>query len=108
MPALYSNAAVVALPTLAEGFGLPAVEAAACGAPLVLSDLPAHRASIGDAALYAPTGNTAALADALERALADDALRHDLGERALRAVAGRTWDAAADSLAAILDDASRR
>jgi glycosyltransferase involved in cell wall biosynthesis len=108
LAALYANAAVVALPTLAEGFGLPAVEAAACGAPLVLSDLPAHRASIGDAALYVPPGDTTALELALERALGDTAFRRDLGDRARRAVAGRTWAVAANALALILHDASRR
>jgi glycosyltransferase involved in cell wall biosynthesis len=108
LAALYANAAVVTLPTLAEGFGLPAVEAAACGAPLVLSDLPAHRASIGDAALFVPPGDTPALEQALERALGDSELRRDLGDRAHDAVAGRTWAAAADALALILHDASRR
>src|SRR5262249_53189178 len=49
---LYTGAALVVNPSLGEGFGLPAVEAAACGAPLVLSDLPAHRESLGDAAEY--------------------------------------------------------
>jgi glycosyltransferase involved in cell wall biosynthesis len=107
LAALYANAAVVALPSLAEGFGLPAVEAAACGAPLVVSDLPAHRASLGDAALYVPPGDTAALALVLERVLTDTQLRHDLGARAREAVSGRTWDAAADALAAILHDACR-
>jgi glycosyltransferase involved in cell wall biosynthesis len=108
LAALYANATVVVLPTLAEGFGLPAVEAAACGAPLVLSDVPAHRASIGDAALFVPPGDTPALAGALERALGDAELRRDLGTRALQSVAGRTWDAAADALAAILHEASGR
>ena len=51
---LYGAAAAVVNPSLGEGFGLPAVEAAACGAPLVLSDLPAHRENLGDAALYFP------------------------------------------------------
>ncbi len=49
---LYSGATCVVLPSLAEGFGLPAVEAAACGAPLVLSDLPAHRETLDGAAIF--------------------------------------------------------
>src|SRR5205085_3000378 len=44
---LYGACAAAVVPSLAEGFGLPAVEAAACGAPVVLSDLPAHRETLG-------------------------------------------------------------
>ena len=68
---LYTAATAVALPSLAEGFGLPAVEAAACGAPVLLSDLPAHRESLRDGGLYFPARDCAALA----AALGDDARR---------------------------------
>ena len=95
-------------PSLAEGFGLPAVEAAACGAPLVLSDLPAHRETIGDAALFAPPGDVPALTRALLTMLRDDSLRASLAVRAQAAVAARTWDAAADALASLLRRAVRR
>lgn len=105
---LYSGAMIAVNPSLGEGFGLPAVEAAACGAALVLSDLPAHRESVGDAALFVPPGDTAALAAALETVLGDEELRRRLAERAKRAVAGRTWDAAADALALLLREAARR
>jgi glycosyltransferase involved in cell wall biosynthesis len=105
---LYSGALVVVNPSLAEGFGLPAVEAAACGAPLVLSDLPAHRETIGDAALFAPPGDVPALTRALLTMLRDDSLRASLAVRAQAAVAARTWDAAADALASLLRRAVRR
>ncbi len=65
---LYAAAAVTAFPSLHEGFGLPAVEAMACGSPLVVSDRGALPEVVGDAALIAaPTA--AALADALRAAL---------------------------------------
>jgi glycosyltransferase involved in cell wall biosynthesis len=104
---LYTGALAFVNPSLGEGFGLPAVEAAACGAPLVLSDLPAHRESMGDAALFVPPGDTAALAAALETILNDDVLRRSLALRAKEAVGGRTWDAAAAALADLLREASR-
>jgi len=104
---LYSGATLVVNPSLGEGFGLPAVEAAACGAPLVLSDLPAHRESMGDAAVYFPPGDSAALADALARVLTDEELRRRLGDRARTRVSGRTWDAAAEILARLLREAAQ-
>ena len=68
---LYSGATGVVIPSLAEGFGLPAVEAAACGAAVALSDLPPHQETLGDAALFFPPTDVEALATIL-RCLADD------------------------------------
>jgi len=104
---LCSAATAVVLPSLAEGFGLPAVEAAACGAPLALSDLPAHRETLGDAALYFPPLDVGAQAAVLERLAGDDRLRADLAERGRAAVAARTWDAAARELAALVAETVR-
>ncbi len=99
---LCSAATAVVLPSLAEGFGLPAVEAAACGAPLALSELDAHRETMGDAALYFAPTDVRALTDVLDRLASDDELRHDLADRASEAVKGRTWDAAARALAHVI------
>jgi glycosyltransferase involved in cell wall biosynthesis len=101
---LYSGAAAVVIPSLGEGFGLPAVEAARCGAPLVLSDLPAHRETMDGAALYFPPGNADALASRLREVLSEP---RDLGERARRAVADRTWNPAAERLRTLIADAVR-
>jgi glycosyltransferase involved in cell wall biosynthesis len=100
---LYSAATAVVLPSLAEGFGLPAVEAAACGATLVLSDLPAHRESLGEAALLCPAGDTPRVEAALVRVLDDSGLRGRLAERARRAVARLSWDAAAAELRSLIE-----
>jgi len=64
-----------------EGFGIPLVEAQAAGRPIVASDLPVHREVAGDAALYFPEGDAAALAELLARLLADPAGRRELGQR---------------------------
>jgi len=100
--ALFSQATAVVLPSRAEGFGLPAVEAAACGAPLVLSDLPAHRETLDGAALFSPPGDAGALADAVARIVGDAALRTTLAERGRAAVAGLSWDAGARVLRDVL------
>ena len=104
---LYAGSTAVILPSLAEGFGLPAVEAAACGAPVVLSDLPAHRETLGDAGLFFNPRDAAALEDALRRVHSDDALRWDMAARSRSAVSGMSWDAAADALAELLVEAGR-
>jgi glycosyltransferase involved in cell wall biosynthesis len=95
---LYAGAAAVVLPSLAEGFGLPAVEAAACGAPVVLSDIPAHRETLGEEALFFPRRDADALAERLEQLLGSDMLRRSLAERGHRRVARYSWDASAAAL----------
>lgn len=105
---LYTGAGAAVVPSLAEGFGLPAVEAAACGAPVLLSALPAHRESLGEAALYFSPTDTPALTALLERTLADPAAAGARGEEARRAVSPLSWDAAADALQAVLEEAGTR
>jgi glycosyltransferase involved in cell wall biosynthesis len=98
LAALYTGAVAAVVPSVAEGFGLPAVEAAACGTAVVLSDLPSHRESLGDAALYFPPGDVPALRARLERTLADEELRGSLAEQGRAAVARLSWDATAERL----------
>lgn len=65
LSAVYRRASVVLLPSEAEGFGLPAAEALACGTPLLASDLPALREVAGAAAVYRPVGDVPAWAEAV-------------------------------------------
>lgn len=104
---LYAGATAFVSPSRSEGFGLPAVEAAACRCPVVLSDIPAHRESMGDAALTFPVGDAAALEAVLARVTADGSLRADLAERAAVRVSSLNWDAAADALWSVLEEAAR-
>ena len=92
VPALLRQAAVVAYPALEEGFGLPALEALACGAPLVTTEGTAMAELAGAAALLVPPGDGAALAAALGQAL--DAGRGTARRTLGIAVAGEyTWEA---------------
>ncbi len=95
VPALLRQAAVVAYPALEEGFGLPALEALACGAPLVTTEGTAMAELAGAAALLVPPGDVAGLAAALELALREG---RATDRRALGlAVAGeRTWEASVE------------
>jgi glycosyltransferase involved in cell wall biosynthesis len=70
LASLYRQGSAVLLPTEAEGFGLPLVEALACGAPVIASDLPVLREVGMDAALFRPVGDVAAWAEAVEGLLA--------------------------------------
>jgi glycosyltransferase involved in cell wall biosynthesis len=93
--ALLRQAAAVAYPSHEEGFGLPALEALACGAPLVTSaDSPMAEVA-GPAALLVPPGNAGALAWALNRVLTDAELADRLRQEGPRSAAPYTWEASA-------------
>ncbi len=102
LAALYRRATVVVNPSRAEGFGLTAVEAAACGAPLLLSDLPAHRETLGRAALLFDPLDVGELAARLGELLADESLRSRVARRCAEAVSGRSWSAAGLALAGLV------
>ena len=108
LAALYRRAAVVVNPSRAEGFGLTAVEAAVSGAPLLLSDLPAHRETLGGAAVFFDPLDAHELAARLGELLADDALRARVAQRCAEAVAGRSWAAAGTRLAELVHAAIDR
>lgn len=92
---LYSLAAVVAMPSLYEGFGIPVVEAMVCGAPVVASTGGSLPEIVGDAGLLVAPDDTSALADALVRAVGDAQLREQLITRGYARARAFNWDAAA-------------
>ncbi len=83
LPALYRGAAVFVFPSFAEGFGLPPLEAMACGAPVVASNRTSLPEVLGDAALLVDPGNTEAIADAISRVLTSQSVATDLRTRGL-------------------------
>jgi glycosyltransferase involved in cell wall biosynthesis len=92
---LYARAAIFLFPSLCEGFGLPLLEAMACGCPIVTSGRGATAEVTGDAALHVDPTRTEAIAEGLRRLGGDEELRRRLRERGLRRVAEFSWDAAA-------------
>ena len=106
LAALYTAATAAVVPSRGEGFGLPAVEAAACGAACVLSDIPPHRETLGDAAVFFPPGDASALASALRRVVDDAGLRDDVAARGRSAVARLTWEETARRLRVLLEEAA--
>jgi glycosyltransferase involved in cell wall biosynthesis len=103
LPALYSAAAVFAFPSLYEGFGLPVLEAMACGTPVVTSNTSSLIEVGGDAALLIEPASVDAIADAMRRILEDADLRRQLVQRGFQQARRFTWDKAASQLKEIYE-----
>lgn len=100
---LYGSARAFAFLSEYEGLGLTPLEALAAGIPVVVLDTRVARESLGDAALYVPPGNVAAVTDALRSALFDEPTRQRLLAQAPRTLARFSWvTAARDTLATLL------
>ncbi|MEI7644003.1 MAG: glycosyltransferase family 1 protein [Chloroflexales bacterium] len=91
LPALYSGAAVFAFPSYYEGFGMPPLEAMACGVPVLCAGVSSLPEVVGDAALLVDPYSLSAIADGLVRLLDQPNLRCDLRERGLRRAREFSW-----------------
>jgi glycosyltransferase involved in cell wall biosynthesis len=100
--ALLGGAAFLAVPSLHEGFGIPVIEAQACGTPVLASDRAALPETVGDCGLIFDPTDEAAFTAALERMAGDEALRADLARRGPERVRAEfTWDAVARATLAV-------
>ncbi|MCX5885752.1 MAG: glycosyltransferase family 1 protein [Proteobacteria bacterium] len=91
LPALYSGAQLFVFPSLYEGFGLPVIEAMACGVPVLCSSVSSLPEVAGDAALLVDPQDVATLATAISQVLTDDGLRGQMREKGLRQSAQFSW-----------------
>lgn len=92
LPGVYNLANAVVFPSLYEGFGLPVLEAMACGTPVITSNISSLPEVAGDAALLVSPNNSEELKQALERVLTDERLRASLREKGLTRVQEFTWE----------------
>jgi glycosyltransferase involved in cell wall biosynthesis len=95
LAACYAHAAAFVFPSRYEGFGIPILEAFACGCPTLLANASCFPEIAADAALYFEPTDADSLRDQLRRLLADDALRAELRAKGLARAAAFTWDATA-------------
>lgn len=102
---LYHAAIGLVYPSLGEGFGLPIVEAMACGCPVITSTVSSMPEAAGEAALLVDPRDTAALARAMNRLRDEPELRDDLAARGRRRAALCTWDEAARQTLRCYDEA---
>ena len=92
LPALVGGASVFVYPSLYEGFGLPVLEAMACGAPVITTNVSSMPEVAGDGALMIAPDDVTALSSAMARVLDDRAFAADLGRRAMAEASRFSWD----------------
>ncbi len=108
LPALYSGARVFVMPSLYEGFGLPALEAMACGAPVIAANASSLPEVVGDAALLFDPRDANALAQLIARVLDDAALRDELRGKSLARAQNFSWERTAGATIKVYKEASRQ
>ncbi len=102
LPALYRRAEALAYPSLYEGFGLPPLEAMACGTPVLAANTTSLPEAVGDAAVAVDPASVEALAEGLARVLFDAGQRRELRARGLARAARFRWPATARRLLGVL------
>ncbi|MBM2826407.1 MAG: glycosyl transferase group 1, partial [Dehalococcoidia bacterium] len=96
LPLFYNTADVLALPSIYEGFGFPALEAMACGTPVVASNRTSVPEVVGDGGILIDPTKPEEWAEQISRVLSDTALAQGLKERAIKRAAQFTWEKTAE------------
>jgi glycosyltransferase involved in cell wall biosynthesis len=104
LPALYAGARAMIMPSRYEGFGLPCLEAMACGVPVVAASAGALPETVGDAGLLADPDDADGFAEALVGAACDETLRAQLVAAGRRRAAMFPWSATAELTDAVIGD----
>ena len=96
LPGLYGQAELLVLPSFDEGFGLPAIEAMACGTPVIVSDGGALPEVVGNAGLIFEVANPNGLAETLRECLSNNNLRLSLQEKGFARIKNFSWQQTAE------------
>lgn len=97
LPMVYNLASLFVYPTLYEGFGLPSLEAMACGLPVISTNVSSLPEIIGDAGVLVPPDDVDSLYQAIQKVLKDEKLSEDLIQKGLEQAAKFTWERTARS-----------
>jgi glycosyltransferase involved in cell wall biosynthesis len=103
LPPLYAGAEVFVFPTFYEGFGMPPLEAMACGTPVISADNSSLPEVVGDAAIKVKAEDTAAISKAIERILTDADLAGSLRQKGFAQAKKFSWEKSARVLIELLD-----
>jgi glycosyltransferase involved in cell wall biosynthesis len=106
LPGWFSNATAFVYPSLLEGFGLPVIEAMACGAPVITSDNSGMKEIAGDAAILIDPLDVRDMTEALTRVAEDESLRAQMSVRGLSRAAQFSWESTARSTLDVYHEAS--
>ena len=101
LPLVYNAADLFVYPSLYEGFGLPILEAMACGVPVITSNLSSMPEVAGDAGILVDPNDVNALADAMTRVLTDRVLRATLAAKGLARARSFSWERMAQETLAV-------
>ena len=108
LPAIYAQASALMLPSLYEGFGMPIIEAMACGCPVLTAARTATREIAGDAGLLVDPERVDSIADGIRQIIADAPLRARLATAGRARAAEFSWARCAEGTLAVLEDAAAR
>lgn len=106
LPGLYSAADLFVFPSLYEGFGLPVLEAMACGVPVVTSGVSSLPEVAGDAAVLVDPHSVSEIASGMNRLLSDEGLRRSFREKGLVRAAHYTWKKCAEETLSVFEKTS--
>jgi glycosyltransferase involved in cell wall biosynthesis len=105
LPQLYSCAEVFVYPSLYEGFGLPPLEAMACGTPVVVSNTASLPEVVGDAGIYIDPYNIEDIAEGIFKVITDKKLQNDLSEKGIKRAELFNWNNAARETYKVMEEA---
>ncbi|MEK6693452.1 MAG: glycosyltransferase family 1 protein [Nitrospirota bacterium] len=101
---VYNMSSLLVYPSLYEGFGLPPLEAMACGVPVIASNTSSMPEILGDAALLVDPYNSGEIADSIEKILHDESLRNSLIEKGLKKASSYSWEDTAKKVLKVYEE----
>jgi glycosyltransferase involved in cell wall biosynthesis len=104
LPAIYSGASVFVYPSHYEGFGMPPLEAMACGVPVISANNSSLPEAVGDAGILIDADDTKGLAKNVERVLRDSALAKEMSEKGLKRAKKFTWESSAATMLKVINE----